>query len=321
MKNDSILLAIGSLFYLLGIIVAVSLNNISGLGGAAVLGLLGCVCVFLGLKAKKTQKEEFYSSLVEKIVIQNSESADNLKKEISQTTSEISSLSELTNKNIAAIESLKTVMDQNVVGIEATNNEIKKIATALASLEESTKVSVAEGVEQLVQNVKVISSEAQKQQVELQGVVKATNVELSATQERISKETGKVGDLLEQNNKQVLEVAKSISNLNDIPSEVLKTFDEIIEEIKDIQEEQRNIIEELVDDIRDENNDVSRDMRRTVTKISEDFDAATQVMQAEIQKLSEQYASFEQYSDAVVDKLTLMSKNDIETMRKFVNGK
>lgn len=321
MKNDGILLAIGSLFYLLGIAVAVSLNNISGLGGAAVLGLLGCICIFLGLKAKKIQNETFYSSLVEKIIVQNSENTDNLKKEVSQTISEINGLKELTNKNVAAIGELKTTMDQNMVGIENVKSEIERNTDSFVTLQESTKTSIAEGVEKLVQNVKVISSKVQEQQVELQNVVKAANVELSATQERISKETGKVGDLLEQNNKQVLEVAKSISNLNDIPSEVLKTFDEITEEIKDIQEEQRNIIEELVDDIRDENNDVSRDMRRTVTKISEDFDAATQVMQAEIQKLSEQYASFEQYSDAIVDKLTLMSKNDIETMRKFVNGK
>lgn len=321
MKNDGVLLAIGSLFYLLGIVVAVSFNNISGLGSAAVLGLLGCICIFLGLKAKKIQSEEFCSSLVEKIIVQNSENTDNLKKEVLQTISEINNLSELTNKNIAAIGELKTTMDQNIIGIENVKSEIKKNIASLVTLQESIETSIAEGVKQLVQSVKVISNKAQGQQVELQNVVKATNIELLATQELISKETCKVGDLLEKNNKQVLEIAKSISNINGIPSEILKTFDEITEEIKDIQEEQRNIIEELADDIRDGNSDVSREMRRTITKVSEDFDAATQVMQAEIQKLSEQYASFEQYSDAVVDKLTLMSKNDIEAMRKFVNEK
>lgn len=296
MKNERGLLALGSLFFVLAIVIASALNGITFIGVAGVLGIVGSICIFLGLNAKKQQDEAFYNSMIEKMITKNTENTNQLKETLLGNNAEIS----------------------------AIKNELSKVATEMVNVSEQLKqnnTAIAEVVVTLKASTQTILDSSRDQVAKIDQDIEQVRKELTYESQAVTDQTKQLAQLLEQGIKNSSKIANSITDLNNIPNEMMDAFDKIVEEVENLQEEQRDLFEDLTESVEENNQKVTRDMTKKFATVAEDFSNVGQNMEKVVTEMAQQYKHFEKYSDAVVNKLTLMSQNDIKAMRKLVNGK
>lgn len=122
-----------------------------------------------------------------------------------------------------------------------------------------------------------------------------------------------IRNLTEKYNDSITALNNISGKINELIAENQTKMNSYLEILKDIQEQTNSSIEENFETVSDM-------LKKNIRQIVDSIDDYESDISDEIKKLANQYDEFKKFTDAAVEKITLTNKNDLDALRKILNG-
>lgn len=129
---------------------------------------------------------------------------------------------------------------------------------------------------------------------------------------------------IERTNKESKELLDSISKnvleLTKVPQPMMEAMDECIAKINEYMQNNSKLIGDMNTDTVSMLNTNLKGNRKNIDELIDSIEDYTDNISSNIEQLSKEYQSFEKTVNGLVENLTLMSQNDIKTLKEVING-
>lgn len=216
-------------------------------------------------------------------------------------------------------DNLEKVNDANEM-LEKRLMEFEKLYQSNAYTNEDGKEDV-ETIKNCMYELKEsIERFAEKVLQDTNGQVENQIEEMRAINQSVKDNSKAMRQISQKEIDQIERLSNKIELINKLPAELSEMIDELIEKINDYVEYSTEKIEQLSEDLQDLDEKRTNNFNKIIKEIRESNEVKNDHIADQICKLSEEYSKFEDIVNNIVKQMTLMSENDYEIMKGFLNG-